>query len=116
MYYILEQITSTTKKVIAVSSNLEEIKEKMSAECHSLNKEILDYEEDVKTIVTENMVIYGYNNTFYCYRIVEKWSTWVEIHVCLQRSRDKNHFRRGEPENRIDDGGGAILIKLKSNF
>ena len=92
MYYILEQITANTKKTIAVSSNLEEIKEIMRDECHSLNKDILDYEENVQTIVTENMVIYGYNNNFYCFRIVERW--------------DKN--RRGEPENRIDTGGGAI--------
>ena len=71
MYYILEEITSKTKKVIAVSENLEEIKERMSAELHSLNKDILDYEGKIQTIVTENMVIYGYNNNFYCYRIVE---------------------------------------------
>ena len=72
MFYILEQITNNTKKVIAVSENLEEIKERMSDELHSLNKEILDYEENVQTIETANMVVYGYNNTFYCYRIVEK--------------------------------------------
>lgn len=35
-------------------------------------EDILDYEEEVKEIVTNNMVIYAYNNTFYCYRIVEK--------------------------------------------
>ena len=72
MYYILEEITSKTKKVIAVSENVEEIKEKMSAELHSLEEDILDYEENVQTIVTDNMVVYGYNNKFYCYRIVEK--------------------------------------------
>lgn len=72
MFYILESITNNTKKVIAVSDNLEEIKERMSDELHSLNKEILDYEENVQTIETTNMVVYGYNNTFYCYRIVEK--------------------------------------------
>lgn len=71
MYYILEKITNNSKKTIAVSSNLEEIKEIMSDECHSLNKEILDYEENVQTIETTNMVVYGYNNQFYCYRIVE---------------------------------------------
>ena len=70
--FILEEITNNTKKVIAVSENLEEIKERMSDELHSLNKEILDYEENVQTIETTNMVVYGYNNTFYCYRIVEK--------------------------------------------
>lgn len=72
MFYILESITNNSKKTIAVSSNLEEIKERMSDELHSLNKEILDYEENVQTIETTNMVVYGYNNTFYCYRIVEK--------------------------------------------
>ena len=72
MYYILEQITNNNKKVIAVSDNLDAVKERMSDELHSLNEDILDYEEDVKEIVTENMVIYGFNNTFYCYRIVEK--------------------------------------------
>ena len=72
MYYILEEITSKTKKVIAVSDNLESIKEKMSEEISSLNKEILDYEENVQTIETTNMIIYGFKNTFYCYRIVEK--------------------------------------------
>lgn len=72
MYYILEEITSKTKKVIAVSSNLEEIKEKMSDEIHSLEEDVLDYEENVQTIETTNMIIYGYNNNFYCYRIVEK--------------------------------------------
>ena len=72
MYYILEQITNNSKKVIAVSSNLEEIKEIMSEELHSLNKEILDYvEENIQKIVTANMVVYGYKNNFYCYRIVE---------------------------------------------
>ena len=72
MYYILEKITNTTKKVIAVSNNLNEIKEIMSDEIHSLNKEILDYEDNVQKIETANMVVYGYNNLFYCYRIVEK--------------------------------------------
>ena len=72
MFYILEAITNNSKKVIAVSDNLEEIKERMSDELHSLNKEILDYEDNVQTIVTENMVIYGYKNLFYCYRIVMK--------------------------------------------
>lgn len=72
MFYILEKITTTTKKTIAVSDNLESIKEIMSEELHSLNKEILDYEDNVKEIVTDNMVVYGYNNNFYCYRIVEK--------------------------------------------
>ena len=72
MYYILEEITTKTKKVVAVSSNLEEIKEKMSAELHSLEEDILDYEENVQNIVTENMVIYAYSNKFYCYRIIEK--------------------------------------------
>ena len=73
MFYILEEITNNSKKVIAVSSNLEEIKERMSAELSSLNEDILDYvEENVQTIETTNMVVYGYNNTFYCYRIVEK--------------------------------------------
>ena len=70
--YILEQITNNSKKVIAISSNEEEIKDKMRDELHSLNEDVLDYEEDVKEIVTNNMVIYAYNNTFYCYRIVEK--------------------------------------------
>jgi putative NADH-flavin reductase len=70
--YILEKITHNSKKVVAVSNNEAEIKERMSDELHSLNEDILDYEEDVKEIVTENMVIYGFNNTFYCYRIVEK--------------------------------------------
>ena len=72
MFYILEQITNNTKKVIAVSDSLEEIKERMSAELHSLNEDILDYEDNVQKIETTNMVVYGYNNTFYCYRIVEK--------------------------------------------
>ena len=72
MFYILEAITNNSKKVIAVSDNLEEIKERMSAELHSLNKEILDYEENVQTIETTNMVVYGFKNNFYCYRIVEK--------------------------------------------
>ena len=72
MYYILEEIKANTKRVIAVSENLEQIKEIMSDELHSLNKEILDYEDNVQTIVTDNMVVYGYNNNFYCYRIVEK--------------------------------------------
>ena len=72
MYYILEEITSKTKKVIAVSDSLEEIKDKMSAELHSLEEDILDYEENVQKIETTNMVVYGYNNVFYCYRIVEK--------------------------------------------
>lgn len=44
----------------------------MSAELHSLNEDILDYEENVQEIETTNMVIYAYKNTFYCYRIVEK--------------------------------------------
>lgn len=70
--FILEEITNNTKKVIDVSSNLEEIKERMSAELHSLNKEILDYEDNVQKIETTNMVVYGYKNNFYCYRIVEK--------------------------------------------
>ena len=72
MFYILESITNNSIKTIAVSSNLEEIKERMSDELHSLNEDILDYEENVQTIETTNMVVYGYNNTFYCYRIVEK--------------------------------------------
>ena len=72
MYYILEAISNTSKKVIAVSNSLEDIKERMSDEVHSLEKDILDYEENVQQIITENMVIYGYNNNFYCYRIVEK--------------------------------------------
>ena len=72
MYYLLEEITNNSKKTIAVSSNLEEIKEIMSDELHSLNKDILDYEENVQKIETTNMVVYGYNNKFYCYRIVEK--------------------------------------------
>ena len=72
MFYILESITNNTKKVIAVSDSLEEIKERMSAELHSLNEDILDYEENVQTIETANMVVYGYKNNFYCYRIVEK--------------------------------------------
>ena len=72
MYYILEEITTNSKKVIAVSANLEEIKERMSAELHLLEEDILDYEENVQKIETTNMVVYGYNNTFYCYRIVEK--------------------------------------------
>ena len=72
MYYILEEITTNSKKVIAVSANLEEIKERMRAELHSLTEDILDYEENVQKIETTNMVVYGYNNTFYCYRIVEK--------------------------------------------
>ena len=72
MFYILETITNNSKKTIAVSSNLEEIKERMSAELHSLNEDILDYEENVQTIETANMVVYGYKNNFYCYRIVEK--------------------------------------------
>lgn len=70
--FILEEITNNTKKVIAVSDSLEEIKERMSAELHSLNEDILDYEDNVQKIETTNMVVYGYNNTFYCYRIVEK--------------------------------------------
>ena len=72
MYYILEEITNKTKKVVAVSSNLEEIKQRMSDEIHSLYEDVLDYEENVQTIETTNMVVYGYNNNFYCYRIVEK--------------------------------------------
>ena len=72
MFYILEEITNNSKKTIAVSSNLEEIKERMSDELHSLNEDILDYEDNVQKIETTNMVVYGYNNTFYCYRIVEK--------------------------------------------
>lgn len=72
MYYILEEITSKTKKVIAVSENLEEIKEKMSDEIHSLYEDVLDYEENVQKIETTNMVVYGFKNNFYCYRIVEK--------------------------------------------
>ena len=70
--YILEEITNNSKKIIAVSDNLEEIKEIMSDELHSLEEDILDCEDDVQTIETTNMVVYGYNNTFYCYRIVEK--------------------------------------------
>ena len=70
--FILEEITNNSKKLIAVSDNLEEIKEIMSAELSSLNKEILDYEENVQTIETTNMVVYGFKNNFYCYRIVEK--------------------------------------------
>lgn len=70
--YILEEITANSKKVIAVSSDLEEIKEIMSAELHSLEEDVLDYEENVQQIETTNMVVYGYNNNFYCYRIVEK--------------------------------------------
>ena len=72
MFYILESITNNSKKTIAVSENLEEIKERMSAELHSLNEDILDYEDNVQTIETTNMVVYGYRNIFYCYRIVEK--------------------------------------------
>ena len=73
MYYILEEITAKTKRVIAVSENLEEIKEIMSDEVHSLEEDVLDYsEENVQKIETTNMVVYGYNNIFYCYRIVEK--------------------------------------------
>ena len=70
--FILEEITNNSKKLIAVSDNLEEIKEIMSAELSSLNEDILDYEENVQTIETTNMVVYGYKNNFYCYRIVEK--------------------------------------------
>ena len=70
--YILEEITNNSKKVIAVSGNLEEIKERMSEELSSLNEDILDYEDNVQKIETANMVVYGFNNTFYCYRIVEK--------------------------------------------
>ena len=44
----------------------------MSAELHSLNEDILDYEDNVQKIETTNMVVYGYKNNFYCYRIVEK--------------------------------------------
>ena len=73
MFYILEEITNNTKKTIAVSDSQQEIKERMSAELHSLNEDILDYvEENVQTIETTNMVVYGYKNNFYCYRIVEK--------------------------------------------
>ena len=72
MFYILEQITNNSKRTIAVSSNLEEIKEIMSEEIHSLNEDVLDYEENVQKIETTNMVVYGYKNLFYCYRIVEK--------------------------------------------
>ena len=72
MFYILESITNNSKKTIAVSDNLEEIKERMSAELSSLNEDILDYEENVQTIETTNMVVYGFKNNFYCYRIVEK--------------------------------------------
>lgn len=73
MFYILESITNNSKKVIAVSDSLEEIKNRMSDELHSLNEDILDYvEENVQTIETTNMVVYGFKNTFYCYRIVEK--------------------------------------------
>ena len=72
MYYILEEIKANTKRVIAVSENLEQIKEIMSDEIHSLYEDVLDYEDNVKEIVTDNMVVYGYNNNFYCYRIVEK--------------------------------------------
>ena len=71
--FLLEEITTNTKKVIAVSDNLEEIKEIMSAELSALNEDILDYvEENVQTIETTNMVVYGFKNNFYCYRIVEK--------------------------------------------
>ena len=70
--YILEEITNNSKKVIAISENLEEIKERMSDELHSLEEDILDYEDEVQTIETTNMVVYGYRNIFYCYRIVEK--------------------------------------------
>ena len=70
--YILEEITNNSKKVIAISENLEEIKERMSDELHSLEEDILDYEDDVQKIVTTNMVVYGYRNILYCYRIVEK--------------------------------------------
>ena len=72
MFYILEEITNNTKKVIAVSNNLEEIKDKMREELHSLIEDILDYEDNVQKIITENMVIYAYNNSFYCYRIIAK--------------------------------------------
>ena len=72
MFYILESITNNSKKTIAVSDSLEEIKERMSAELSSLNEDILDYEENVQTIETTNMVVYGFKNNFYCYRIVEK--------------------------------------------
>lgn len=72
MYYILEQITNNSKKTIAVSDSLEEIKNRMSDELHMLEEDILDYEDNVQEIVTANMVIYAYNNTFYCFRIVEK--------------------------------------------
>lgn len=93
MFYILESITNNSKKVIAVSDSLEEIKNRMSDELHSLNEDILDYvEENVQTIVTENMVIYGYNNLFYCYRIVMKWDKTISA---------------TENDSRIDDGGGA---------
>ena len=44
----------------------------MSAELSALNEDILDYEENVQTIETTNMVVYGFKNNFYCYRIVEK--------------------------------------------
>lgn len=72
MFYILESITNNSKKTIAVSDSLEEIKERMSAELSALNEDILDYEENVQTIETTNMVVYGFKNNFYCYRIVEK--------------------------------------------
>ena len=71
--FILEEITNNSKKLIAVSENLEEIKERMSDELSSLNEDILDYaEENVQKIVTTNMVVYGFKNNFYCSRIVEK--------------------------------------------
>ena len=44
----------------------------MSDELHSLEEDILDCEDDVQTIETTNMVVYGFKNNFYCYRIVEK--------------------------------------------
>lgn len=70
--FLLEEITNNSKKTIAVSDSLEEIKNRMSAELSSLNEDILDYEENVQTIETTNMVVYGFKNNFYCYRIVEK--------------------------------------------
>lgn len=71
MYYILEEITATSKKIVAVSEYLEDIKDMMREELHYLNEDILDNKENVQEIVTKDMVIYAYNNIFYCYRIVE---------------------------------------------
>ena len=71
--FLLEEITTNTKKTIAVSDNLESIKEIMSDYLHSLEEDVLDYvEENIQKIETTNMVVYGYKNLFYCYRIVMK--------------------------------------------